>query len=74
MLEKTSYYENLIYRDIQEMDRGCYTLLRGKGEGWAFIVSRILQHLDYFYLLGSHRSWALIQTSSVWTLLFTRFH
>lgn len=27
ILEKTSYYENLIYRDIQEMDRGCYRIM-----------------------------------------------
>ena len=57
-----------------EMDRGCYILLRGKGEGWAFIISRILQYLECSYFLGYHRSQNSIQISSAWTLIFPIFH
>lgn len=52
----------------------CYTLLRGKGEGWAFIISRILQHLECSYFLGYHRSQNSIQISSAWTLIFPILH
>ena len=45
-----------------------------KGEGWAFVNSRILQYLDCSYFLGYYRSQNSIQISSAWTLIFPHFH